>query len=131
MTNKKKNEQLGMNPGTAANRLRKMVMFSLLQEYGRNICFQCGKHIEDIDNLSIEHKIPWLDSEDPVGTFFDLNNIAFSHMSCNYSAAKTWNKGNKSPHGTESRYHFGCRCSECQIAHAHYRKEGRIRTGKH
>lgn len=45
-----------------------------------------------MDELSIEHKTPWLDSEDPKALFFDLNNIAFSHLSCNVSAAKHPNK---------------------------------------
>lgn len=39
------------------------------------------------DNFSIEHKIPWLDSDDPVDLFFNLENIDFSHLLCN-SAAK-------------------------------------------
>jgi len=44
------------------------------------------------DTFSIEHKIPWLDSSDPVGLYFDLNNISFSHHSCNVRAARRPNK---------------------------------------
>ena len=87
--NKKKDEQLGMSHGAAANRLRKAIMFELVRETGRNVCFQCGEAIEDIANLSIEHKIPWLDSEDPVGLYFDLGNIAFSHLRCNCAASRS------------------------------------------
>ncbi|AEW47722.1 hypothetical protein BCU4_0216 [Bacillus phage BCU4] len=86
--NAKKSEQLGMSFSTAQNRLRKQLMFSLVQETGRDKCFQCGKVIEDADNLSIEHKEPWLDSKDPIGNFYALDNIAFSHTSCNYAAAR-------------------------------------------
>lgn len=74
--------------GTACSRLRKSILFSILKEYGKNICFQCGKPIETENELSIEHKVPWLDSKNPKELFFDLNNIAFSHLSCNISAAR-------------------------------------------
>lgn len=86
--NEKKRRQLGMPNGTATARLRKSILFKLVQETGRNICFQCGKAIESEEELSIEHKVPWLDSGDPVKLFFDLNNIAFSHLSCNVAACR-------------------------------------------
>lgn len=84
----KKKEQLGMNPSTAAGRLRKNVLFSLVQRCGEDLCHQCGNKIETPEELSIEHKTPWLDSEDPVRLFFDLDNISFSHLSCNAAAAR-------------------------------------------
>ncbi len=114
MGNEKKKEQLGMAIGTAANRLRKAVLFDLLEKTGLNICFQCGEVITDIATLSIEHKVPWLDSDDPKGLFFDLDNIAFSHLSCNIGAARK----PKSVCGTNSRYSAGCRCVECTAAAA-------------
>jgi len=86
--NTKKSQQLGMPYGTANGRLRKQIMFQLVQQSGRDICFQCGEKIEHADNLSIEHKEPWLDSKDPISKFYDLENIAFSHTSCNYGAAR-------------------------------------------
>ena len=85
--NDKKANQLGMPLGTASNRLRKSIIFSLIKETNKNICFQCGKEIESEKELSIEHKVPYLDSKNPVELFFDLNNIAFSHLSCNCRAA--------------------------------------------
>ena len=88
----KKKEQLGMNPGTAAHRLRKNLLFEYVRKCGENVCYQCGKKIENIDNFSIEHKIPWLDSKDPIGLFFDVNNIAFSHLACNSGSARRPNK---------------------------------------
>ena len=84
----KKKEQLGMNHGTAANKLRKIILFALVKEAGLDNCYRCGERIERVEDLSIEHKIPWLDSDDPKGLYFDLNNIAFSHLSCNSSAAR-------------------------------------------
>ena len=112
-SNKKKSAQLGISHGTASNRLRKAIMFSLIKETGKDMCFHCEEKIESIDNLSIEHKVPWLDSEDPVGLYFDLDNIAFSHLSCNSGNRRS----NFSEHGTTRRYgHYGCRCDLCTQA---------------
>ena len=112
-SNKKKADQLGMPIGTAANRLRKQFMFRLLRETGKDTCFQCSKQIESVRDLSIEHIVPWLDSSDPVETYFDLDNIAFSHLKCNSGAARR----QYSSHGTQNRYqHHGCRCAECTKA---------------
>jgi len=113
--NNKRAEQLGMPIGTASNRLRKMILFSLIQELHRNICFRCSKPIENIDDFSIEHKIAWLDSENPIGLFFDLNNISFSHMSCNSGAGRRKEAG-PLKHGTHYGYQQGCRCLECKTA---------------
>lgn len=81
--NAKKKDQLGLDFGTATNRLRKLVLFELVKETGRDSCFRCGQKILSPATLSVEHKRPWMDSPDPVGLFFDLTNISFSHLSCN------------------------------------------------
>jgi hypothetical protein len=91
---KVKVEQLGMPLGTARNRLVKQIMFDLVKKTDNNLCHHCGLEITDIKDLSIEHKQSWLHSDDPVGLYFDLNNIAFSHTSCNYSAGSL-NRQNK------------------------------------
>ena len=113
----KKQEQLGMNPSTASNRLVKDILFKLITDAG-HVCFQCGKPMLR-SNFSIEHKTPWIDSNDPVGLYFDLNNIAFSHLKCNVEAARP-----KQPPacGTASRYSKGCRCDKCRVAHAEQAK---------
>lgn len=85
---KKRRDQLGMNPGTASNRLKKDLMFYMAQKLGWDKCYACGNKIHSSKELSIEHKIPWLDSDDPVKLFFDLDNIAFSHLVCNFSLAR-------------------------------------------
>lgn len=87
-SNEKKSKQLGMPLGTATAKLRKSILFQLLKESGKNICYQCGNIISSEEELSIEHKIPWLDSSDPKKLFFSLENIAFSHLRCNIGAAR-------------------------------------------
>ena len=82
----KKHLQLGMNPSTAAHRLRMDILFKMVIDAGHK-CFRCGESL-DRESFSIEHKIPWLDSENPKKMFFSLENIAFSHRSCNYAAGK-------------------------------------------
>lgn len=91
----KKHHQLGMNAGTASYRLAKDLLFKFLTDAG-HVCYRCGESMERKD-FSIEHKTPWLDSEDPQKLFFDLNNIAFSHKSCNIAAARRPNKLNLTP----------------------------------
>jgi hypothetical protein len=85
-SNAKKAERLGMPYGTACNRLKKMVMFNMAKELGIDICFKCRLPIEDLKEFSVEHKVPWID-QDPE-TFWDLNNVAFAHLGCNYTAAR-------------------------------------------
>lgn len=106
----KKENQLGMNPSTASNRLVKDVLFKLAVDAGHK-CFQCQGELAR-ESFSIEHKVPWLDSDDPVGLYFDLENIAFSHHGCNVGARR------KTPAacGTRSKYTTGCRCEECSAA---------------
>ena len=80
-SNKVKAEFLGMSYGSACGKLRKQLLFSCVQRLGEDICFRCGNTIENIDNFSIDHKKYWLHTN--VELFWDLNNIAFSHLHCN------------------------------------------------
>lgn len=125
----KKKKQLGMAFGTANARLKKKILFDLVVNAGLNKCFRCDGIIETEGVLSIEHKVPWLDSEKPKELFFDLGNISFSHLSCNSKHRRISPK----IHGTESRYKNGCRCFDCKSAHtkriAKYRKARKKRTG--
>lgn len=106
----KKQKQLGIHPSTAAAILRKKILFKLIKDTENDICFQCNKKIENIDELSIEHKKPWLDSEKPLELFFDLENIAFSHLKCNIGAGR---KTKLLKHPSFTSYKRGCRCKEC------------------
>ena len=112
---RKKKEQLGINPSTASAVLKKNLMFRMARQLGDDYCFHCGARICTVQEFSIEHKVPWLDSDDPEGLFFDLNNIAFSHLRCNIQAAKRI----KAMCGTERSYRKGCRCVKCTEANAH------------
>lgn len=120
----KKKEQLGIDPGTAASRLKKEILFSYVKKAGDNYCFQCGTEIEDSSDFSIEHKVPWLNSDNPNELFFDLGNIAFSHLSCNVGAARR-TKGITAKHGTISRYTRGCKCDTCKEAMKLWKRERR------
>lgn len=123
MASEKKSDQLGMNYSTASGRLVKDILWSFIEASGRDLCHVCGKKMERT-TFSIEHIIPWQDSANPVGMFFDVKNISFSHLSCNIAGARR----SSSPHGTERRYKkHGCRCDLCKdavkIAMAAYRKK--------
>ena len=128
-----KAEQLGMPHGTATGRLRKAMMLLLLQRLDEDICFRCGECIRTAAELSMEHKKPWLYSDDPVKHFFDLGNIAFSHLRCNRSDRPSgpnrkqvpdgmrWCSGCQQPRdlskfGSRSKGPRGCRgyCNECR-----------------
>lgn len=130
----KKTLQLGMNSSTASNRLVKDVLYELVVKTGQNTCFQCSLPMTR-GTFSVEHKIPWLDSGDPIGLFFDLDNISFSHHSCNMRAARR--SLPPSECGTLNRYlKYKCRCTLCTEAKAinaskHYthKKNGKNGTG--
>ena len=80
----KKQLQLGMNPSTASGRLVKDLLFNLVKD---TPCFHCGQALTR-DTFSIEHKVPWLDSDSPVELFFDIDNITYSHNVCNIKAGR-------------------------------------------
>ena len=77
----RKSAFLGLPHGTASNRLRKLILFHVLQRHGENVCFKCSETIETADELSVEHKLPWEGVS--VELFWSLDNIAFSHLRCN------------------------------------------------
>jgi len=82
-----KTAQLGMPFGTANGRLRKMIIFHLLILHNENICYRCNRCIEFVEDLSIEHKTAWLNNDPKL--FWDLSNIAFSHLACNVGEPRT------------------------------------------
>ena len=92
----KKTLQLGMNPSTASGRLVKDLLWSLIKQTGQDACCKCGEPMSR-ETFSIEHVIPWLDSEDPVGLYFDLSNIAYSHLRCNIGDARSARKKYDTP----------------------------------
>jgi len=115
----KKKDQLGIHPGTAANRLRKSILYDFAKRLDVCWCYQCGANIDDIDEFTIEHKIPWLDSENPVELYYSLDNIAFSHAFCNYSKAR---RKEAKPCPSVTAYRRGCRCDGCREARRIYKR---------
>lgn len=95
---RKKASQLGMPLGTAAARLRKSILFDFVKRLGLDSCFRCGKTILSSDDMSIDHKIPWLDGH--IDLFWSLENIAFSHRSCNTSDGRRGLNKKLGPIGT-------------------------------
>ncbi len=92
---------LGMPYGTASNRLKKMLMFKFAQALELDSCFKCGEKIQTVEELSVEHKEPWFDRENGVELFWDLDNIAFSHLGCNRAERNGQEKRRKiGPEGT-------------------------------
>jgi hypothetical protein len=87
--NKIKHEKLGMPFGTANGRLKKLLIYDLANKLELLNCFRCGKKILSVNDFSIDHKKSWLYSNNPVKYFFDVTNIAFSHISCNTAAGRT------------------------------------------
>lgn len=85
---------LGMLPATAMSRLRKIVLFNQLKKHGENVCVRCKQEIEFSEQLSIEHIEPWEEKENSVDLFWNLNNIAFSHLRCNMPHSR-WGGRNK------------------------------------
>lgn len=90
--NQKKDALLGEPHGTAANRLRKMLLFKYVVLAGHGNCHRCGRPIESVEKLSVEHKTAWQSAPDPRSVFFDIDDIAFSHLTCNVVAGVSWNK---------------------------------------
>lgn len=68
----------------AASRLIRLVLFDLIKRLGEDVCFRCGKRINSVDEFSIDHKESWRANPNPIASYFDMQNIAFSHRACNY-----------------------------------------------
>jgi 5-methylcytosine-specific restriction endonuclease McrA len=75
-----------MSGRVASYRLMRALLFKLVRETGAAGCYRCGKQIETLASLSVDHKVPWLDNAE---AFWDLENIAFSHRGCNSGARRS------------------------------------------
>lgn len=100
-----------MNPSTASHRLVKDILWELILQTEKNICFKCKREMTR-ETFSIEHIIPWLDSPNPLELYFDQNNISFTHLKCNTGDARK----HKAVCGTISKYSAGCRCNLCTFS---------------
>lgn len=122
----KKKLQLGMNPSTASGRLVKDLLWNFIEKTGQNHCCKCGEMMSR-DTFSIEHIVPWLDSEDPTGLYFNLENISYSHLICNVADRRAEKDG---VCGTRSGYTKGCRCVDCRKYNAKRSAENRRKNGR-
>jgi hypothetical protein len=120
---------LSMPFGTAANRLRKALMFRMMQRLEEDTCFRCGNRIETETDLSIEHKEPWQSASDPSVSFFDLGNIAFSHLRCNSGAGGGSNKKWSSDHERWNASHLRMRQDNVRHAAENDRRRRRYASG--
>lgn len=113
-SNQNKYDLLGIPFGTAMNQLRKNIMFDMMKQLNKDICFRCGEKIETVKDFSIEHKKAWQQDRNPKESFYDLNNITFSHLKCNIGAGK---KMERQPliHGTLTAYAY-CKCDKYKEA---------------
>jgi hypothetical protein len=85
---KKANKQLGISFDKARNILNRNILFDLVKKLKLDFCARCKHQIKIVDDLTIDHLKPWLDSTAPVKLFFSLNNIGFSHAKCNIARPK-------------------------------------------
>lgn len=116
----KKSKQLGMNPSTASGRLVKDLLWNFIKTTGQDACCKCGEPMSR-ETFSIEHVTPWLDSEDPVGLFFDVGNIGYSHLRCNVNDRRP--VLSSALCGTRAKYKTGCKCLPCTAANRDYQAD--------
>ena len=116
----KKSKQLGMTYGKARGILSRQLLFEFVQLLKKDVCFQCGEIIKTVRELSIDHKTPWLDSDNPKDRFFDTDNIAFSHLSCNSRAGKKVNLLDECENNPNSKLNgdavIDIRCSKLSVS---------------
>jgi hypothetical protein len=74
-------KQLGMKILSARLKLMRMIIFDYARKDGTLKCFRCGKEILSYEDTTIDHIKDWR-NVDPV-LFWDLENISYSHYSCN------------------------------------------------
>jgi len=85
----------GMHHGTARHRLARIILFNLIQQLEKDLCFRCNKLIQTVEELSIDHKIPWENEINAKELFWNLENIAFSHLICNTVHARKNTEGRR------------------------------------
>ena len=112
MAHERKSQLLGMNFVTARNRLDRDLLFKFALLLGHK-CYRCGGELVRED-FSVDHKENWSEAADPVRAFFDLDNIAFSHIHCNTKEMHTRRTQDK--HNANTYRNKGCRCDECKKA---------------
>ena len=125
-------ELLGEYDATANYRLLRMLLWQLVVETGKDICFRCGERIIKRADFSVDHKEAWRSAPVPRAAFFDLANIAFSHLGCN-TGANSHSQKTHCKHGHEftedNTYHPPKRPKNrmCRACMRKRNKEARVR----
>lgn len=78
-------KHLGVVPTTARNRLMRDLLWHNLPKPA--LCWRCNLPMSR-DTFSIEHKVPWLHAENAAELYFDLDNVTYSHQTCNSAASR-------------------------------------------
>ena len=127
---------LGLRNGQGANRLLRAMLFRLAQERCLTVCYRCGQEILTVDEFSLDHKVAWRSAPDPEAAFFDLDNVAFSHLHCNCGSKKREQThcvhGHEfTPENTYIRPTGNRSCRECNRRHAReYQHKTRVRRAR-
>ena len=134
---KNRDAALGMLYSTARSRLSKSIIYSLAKRLRLLNCHRCGLEIDNEKDLSIEHKESWILSSTPKKLFFDIDNIAFSHLHCNCTAGG-YSRGviargkdvckNGHPFDAINTYFYGNgnrKCRACRAINTAARRNGR------
>ncbi|MFS0824812.1 hypothetical protein [Bacillus sp. 1P02SD] len=81
--------QLGVSDSYSRSLLRRNFIFYLARLKNGSIlnCYRCNKEICSREEFSLEHIEDWREASNPYQSFFDTENIAFSHKNCNSRAA--------------------------------------------
>lgn len=111
---KKYAESIGFNQVAHARRvLMKILMFNYAKRLGLANCYRCKKELE-LSDFTIDHIEGWRNKSNAKELFFDVDNIRFSHHSCNSANTSIEKKPKRHGH---SLYTKGCRCDICTEGH--------------
>jgi hypothetical protein len=98
----RKTQILGESFSNANYRLSRDLLFHFAVVKSGHHCHRCGEPLTR-ETFSIEHIEDWMNHEDPVAMFFDLDNIAYSHIACNTQAAAYKNRKGPVVEGKRTR----------------------------
>lgn len=74
---------LGIPFDKARNLLNRKIIRTFLFERYNATCCRCATKIEEAEEFHIDHINGYLDCENPLEKFLDLQNVGLSHVRCN------------------------------------------------
>jgi hypothetical protein len=66
----------------------RFTLFKLIKLIGKDTCYRCQETFNDYSEYTIDHIVPWVNEPNAKELFFDVDNIAFSHSTCNKAVAR-------------------------------------------